>query len=147
MPAVNVELLDGQLAWRQHDGGHTDGPNWKYFIPWADRFTRARRVDAGDRSRRVALGSTAPADQPAARTDPNSMIAHAQLLEKAQRGRIDVYFVGDSITRRWGATDYPELLANWKAEFLRLERRRLRLGRRHDRAHPVAHARMASSTA
>jgi (4-O-methyl)-D-glucuronate---lignin esterase len=38
MPAVNVSLLDGQLAWRQHDGGHTDGPNWKYFIPWADRL-------------------------------------------------------------------------------------------------------------
>ena len=38
MPPVNVSLLDGQLAWRQHDGGHTDGPNWKYFIPWADRF-------------------------------------------------------------------------------------------------------------
>ncbi len=27
MPAVNVGLLDGQLAWRQHDGGHTDAPN------------------------------------------------------------------------------------------------------------------------
>ncbi|HEX9365522.1 MAG TPA: hypothetical protein VF921_02785 [Vicinamibacterales bacterium] len=40
MPAVNVGLLDGQLAWRQHDGGHTDGPNWKYFIPWADRFLK-----------------------------------------------------------------------------------------------------------
>jgi hypothetical protein len=38
MPAVNVALLDGQLAWRQHDGGHTDGPNWKYFLPWADKF-------------------------------------------------------------------------------------------------------------
>lgn len=38
MPAVNVSLLEGQLAWRQHDGGHTDGPNWKYFIPWADKF-------------------------------------------------------------------------------------------------------------
>jgi len=38
MPAVNAGLLDGQLAWRQHDGGHTDGPNWKYFIPWADKF-------------------------------------------------------------------------------------------------------------
>lgn len=37
MPAVNVSMLDGQLAWRQHDGGHTDGPNWKYFIPWADK--------------------------------------------------------------------------------------------------------------
>jgi hypothetical protein len=38
MPAVNVSLLNGQLAWRQHDGGHTDGPNWKYFIPWADKM-------------------------------------------------------------------------------------------------------------
>ena len=28
MPGVNVGLLDGQLAWRQHDGGHTEAPNW-----------------------------------------------------------------------------------------------------------------------
>ena len=40
MPAVNVSMLDGQLAWRQHDGGHTDGPNWKYFISWADKFLK-----------------------------------------------------------------------------------------------------------
>ena len=40
MPAVNVSMLGGQLAWRQHDGGHTDGPNWKYFIPWADTFLK-----------------------------------------------------------------------------------------------------------
>jgi hypothetical protein len=37
MPDVNVAMMDGQLAWRQHDGGHTDGPNWKYFIPWASK--------------------------------------------------------------------------------------------------------------
>ena len=37
MPAVNVGLLGGQLAWRQHDGGHTDAPNMKWFIGWADR--------------------------------------------------------------------------------------------------------------
>jgi hypothetical protein len=36
MPPVNVGLLDGQLAWRQHDGGHTDALNFKYFIPWAN---------------------------------------------------------------------------------------------------------------
>jgi hypothetical protein len=36
MPGVNVGLLDGQLAWRQHDGGHTDAPNMKWFILWAD---------------------------------------------------------------------------------------------------------------
>jgi len=38
MPAVNVGILDGQLAWRQHDGGHTDAPNIKYFIQWANKF-------------------------------------------------------------------------------------------------------------
>ena len=43
MPAVNVSMLDGQLAWRQHDGGHTDGPNWKYFIPWADRELKHKK--------------------------------------------------------------------------------------------------------
>ena len=38
MPPVNTGLLDGKLAWRQHDGGHTDAPNMKYFIEWADKF-------------------------------------------------------------------------------------------------------------
>ena len=51
------------------------------------------------------------------RTDANSIAAHAQLLQKAKQGRIDIYFAGDSITRRWGATDYPELLVNWKQNF------------------------------
>jgi lysophospholipase L1-like esterase len=68
-----------------------------------------------------ALGSLAQteprANQPTPRTDENSMIAHQQLLAKAKSGRIDVYFEGDSIVRRWGATDYPELLANWNANF------------------------------
>ena len=38
MPPVNTGLLEGQLAWRQHDQGHTDAPNFKYFIPWAGQF-------------------------------------------------------------------------------------------------------------
>lgn len=38
MPPVNHGLRDGELAWRQHDGGHTDLPNMKYFIQWADKF-------------------------------------------------------------------------------------------------------------
>ncbi|MDR3703353.1 MAG: GDSL-type esterase/lipase family protein [Candidatus Sulfopaludibacter sp.] len=60
---------------------------------------------------------TIPANRPAPRTDKNSQIAHEQLLAKAKQGRIDVYFEGDSITRRWGATDYPEFLENWKKNF------------------------------
>jgi hypothetical protein len=37
MPPVNASLLDGQLAWRQHDGGHTDTPNIEHFIAWAEK--------------------------------------------------------------------------------------------------------------
>jgi lysophospholipase L1-like esterase len=57
--------------------------------------------------------------KPVARTDQNSRIAHEQLLEKAKKGRIDVYFVGDSITRRWGASDpqYRSFLENWTTNF------------------------------
>ena len=51
----------------------------------------------------AALPTLSPADQPVSHTDANSITAHAQLLEKAKQGRIDIYFEGDSITRRWGA--------------------------------------------
>ena len=108
MPPVNAGLLDGELAWRQHDGGHTDGPNWKYFIAWADKFLNRKPA---------SVQAHGPASEPAPRTDRNSMLAHAQLLEKAKQGGIDIYFAGDSITRRWGATDRPDLLASWTRNF------------------------------
>src|SRR3989441_13254010 len=75
------------------------------------RRARARAAPATD------TPTNGPADRAAPRTDQNSMTAHAQLLEKAKHGRIDVYFEGDSIVRRWGALDYSELLANWRANF------------------------------
>jgi lysophospholipase L1-like esterase len=107
MPPVNTSLLGGQLAWRQHDGGHTDGPNWKYFIPWATRSIQYVAPPVPP----IAAGVPVP------RTDATSLIAHSQLIEKAKKGGIDIYFEGDSITRRWGATDYPQLLANWNQNF------------------------------
>ena len=66
-------------------------------------------------------GSAQPvaADVPVARTDANSLRAHEDLLAKRHKGRIDVYFLGDSITRRWGAAEpkYSALLEHWKASF------------------------------
>src|SRR6185369_12447078 len=63
--------------------------------------------------------SAAAADQPAPRTDQNSLMAHTDLLEKARKGRIDIYFEGDSITRRWGTSDeqYRSFLENWRQNF------------------------------
>jgi lysophospholipase L1-like esterase len=59
------------------------------------------------------------ADRPTPRADRNSILAHEQLLEKAKKGRIDVYFEGDSITRRWGTSDeqYRSFLDNWRRNF------------------------------
>src|SRR5205809_6913812 len=44
MPPVLTGMLDGELAWRQHDGGHTDAPNFKSFIPWASKFLKYERT-------------------------------------------------------------------------------------------------------
>jgi hypothetical protein len=40
MPPVSTGLLDGELAWRQHDGGHEDRTNMKHFIAWANRLIK-----------------------------------------------------------------------------------------------------------
>ena len=104
MPPVNTGLLDGELAWRQHDGGHEDRSNMSFFIAWANRLLQYTPPPV-------------PADQPRMRADRNSHLAHQQLLAKAKSGGIDVYFLGDSITRRWGALDYPDFLAHWKKTF------------------------------
>ena len=40
MPPIGTGLLDGALAWRQHEGGHTDAPNMTHFLRWAERFVR-----------------------------------------------------------------------------------------------------------
>lgn len=40
MPPVNTGLLEGELAWRQHEGGHESRSNMKHFIAWANKFLR-----------------------------------------------------------------------------------------------------------
>jgi lysophospholipase L1-like esterase len=80
-------------------------------------FCVAAELAAAEVSQRVA------ADVPQQRTDENSRIAHQELIDKARHrattGRVDVYFIGDSITRRWGCTDpqYRALLESWRKSF------------------------------
>jgi hypothetical protein len=37
-PPQETALVDGEVAFRQHSGGHTTGPNWPTFLQWADRY-------------------------------------------------------------------------------------------------------------
>jgi hypothetical protein len=38
MPSIETALIDGDVAFRQHSGGHTTGPNWPTFIEFAGRY-------------------------------------------------------------------------------------------------------------
>ena len=38
MPPIGPAIVDGTLAFRQHHGGHTIGPNWPYFLDFVQRY-------------------------------------------------------------------------------------------------------------
>ncbi|NND96219.1 MAG: glycoside hydrolase family 10 [Pirellulaceae bacterium] len=110
--------------WNLHDG-----QSWLNYFPWNrvnhpllfDRnrqpkpaFDAVYELFENQKVERQHKDSAHAAWQ---RDDANSREAHKQLVAKTRQGTIDVYFQGDSITRRWGATEYPELLAHWKNTF------------------------------
>lgn len=114
MPPVG-QLIGGELAWRQHEGGHDITPNWPTFFEWVGRYIKAPAVP------QPATNTTgkAPTEVATPRADANSQLAHEQLVRKARQGGIDLYFLGDSIVRRWGTSDpqYAPLLKNWNQNF------------------------------
>ncbi len=45
-PEVETGITDGDLAFRQHKGGHTNGPNWPTFLTFADRYIKVKNAPA-----------------------------------------------------------------------------------------------------
>jgi hypothetical protein len=43
-PPQETPLIDGDIAFRQHAGGHTTGPNWPTFLAFADRYLKGPAV-------------------------------------------------------------------------------------------------------
>jgi hypothetical protein len=39
-PPIETSLIDGDIAFRQHAGGHTPGPNWPTFLTFAGRYLK-----------------------------------------------------------------------------------------------------------
>ncbi len=126
MPPVG-QLIGGNLAWRQHEGGHDVTPNWPSFFEWVGNYISAPAVPVAKtpveqkpdgsarrcrrnrlerrRRKRLSLHRILRKHQCEAwqkplphETDANSELADEQLIEKAKQGGIDVYFLGDSIT-------------------------------------------------
>ncbi|MGA8037543.1 MAG: hypothetical protein WB985_16400 [Candidatus Acidiferrales bacterium] len=46
-PPMETGVLRGDIAFRQHSGGHAPGPNWPTFIEFASRYLHGRDVPAG----------------------------------------------------------------------------------------------------
>lgn len=45
-PPMETALIDGDIAFRQHSGGHTTGPNWPTFLIFASRYLKGPAVAA-----------------------------------------------------------------------------------------------------
>jgi hypothetical protein len=44
-PKVERGLMDGEIAFRQHSGGHTPGPNWPTFLEFAARYFNNKNIN------------------------------------------------------------------------------------------------------
>ena len=112
MPPVNRGLLDGALAWRQDDGGHTDAPNVKYFIEWVDRFIHdggmAPEAGAGttsDDAAASARAASSPADAAVAAGAPGAAVAEPSELTFKPWRADGVYTPGQRVG--WTVTPAP----------------------------------------
>lgn len=45
-PPIETPLIDGDIAFRQHSGGHTPAPNWPTFLTFASRYIKGPPVPA-----------------------------------------------------------------------------------------------------
>jgi hypothetical protein len=45
-PPIETPLINGDLAYRQHSGGHTTAPNWPTFLTFASRYIKGPGVTA-----------------------------------------------------------------------------------------------------
>jgi GH35 family endo-1,4-beta-xylanase len=41
-PPTGTGLMEGDIAFRQHTGGHTPAPNWPYFLQFASRYIQSK---------------------------------------------------------------------------------------------------------
>jgi hypothetical protein len=45
-PEIETALVAGEIAYRQHSGGHTTGPNWPTFLNFAGRYLAPQKASS-----------------------------------------------------------------------------------------------------
>ncbi|MBN1392320.1 MAG: hypothetical protein JW947_05895 [Sedimentisphaerales bacterium] len=51
-PPVGTPLINGDITFRQHSGGHTSGPNWPTFLKFAQRYLKITTIKPADASKK-----------------------------------------------------------------------------------------------
>ena len=121
-PPMETALIDGDIAFRQHSGGHTTGPNWPTFLTFASRYIKGPGVangaagndPRGPETHEVALTfDDLPAHGPLpdglTRTDIINSIIHAL---KAAHAPATYGFVNAETTEKVKGTE--EVLRLWR---------------------------------
>ncbi len=78
-PPIEIPLIDGDVAFRQHSGGHTPGPNWPTFITFASRYIHGPAVAATSSTGATPAPIHLTAEQDRKRTLDLLGISEAQL--------------------------------------------------------------------
>jgi hypothetical protein len=98
-PPIETTLIDGDIAFRQHTGGHTPAPNWPTFITFASRYLHAPGAASAGSADGAPVHLTAEQDRA-------RMLALLGLNEEQMRPRPS----GD--VKASNATNYDESKAN-----------------------------------
>jgi len=59
-PPIETALIDGDIAFRQHSGGHTTGPNWPTFLTFAGRYIKSPTSTSAGKASSSSLKNAAP---------------------------------------------------------------------------------------
>ncbi len=105
MPPVNQGQLDGDLAWRQHDGGHEDRTNMSSFLGWANRVLKYH-------------APARPADTPVMRSDRNTPTSRTRSCWRRRRPAASACISWAIRSRAAGAGRITRtFLAHWQKSF------------------------------
>jgi hypothetical protein len=62
-PPIETSLTAGDIAFRQHSGGHTPAPNWPFFLAFAARYFPSTQQGGSTQSGSAQLESAQPAKE------------------------------------------------------------------------------------
>jgi (4-O-methyl)-D-glucuronate---lignin esterase len=114
MPPIETALIDGDIAFRQHRGGHTAGPNWPTFLQFADRYVKAAPPASPARARVALTFDDLPVHSALPEGMSRSDVARS-ILDALQARHAPATYGFVNAKGLEGPPDHAEVLRLWRA--------------------------------